>query len=431
MLRYDAVPCRRIAAIAAVAMAPCLVGAADAAPLPPSAHETAITTVDGTIVTPASSAVLPGDAGRRAHTNTRLFFPAGTSRVHEKPYGRYETPASLACVYGLVAPTAGCNPATATALPNGGSKVIVIVDAYDAPTAAADLQKFSKYFGLPKITSDNFQVVYAGGVQPDQDDSGGWELEEALDVQMAHAMAPLAKIILVEAATSSLADLYKAETLAGQLAASAGGGDVSNSWGTPEYAGEASDESYFGAANTVYFASTGDRSGTEAPSVFSDVIAVGGTEIERKKGIYTGQIGWADTGGGSSAIPVPAYQSSTAGVAARVRQYRGVPDISFDASPMSGGWIYDSFPYQGGFYGWLVIGGTSLSAPAMAGVVNAAGYGAFSSADELAAIYANYRRKTDWTDIATGICGSNDGANVLRGYDFCTGVGVPHGYLGK
>ena len=64
-----------------------------------------------------------------------------------QPSGKYETPASLACVYGLTAPVAGCNPTTLTTVLNTGSKVVAIVDAYDYPTATNDLSTFSSEFG--------------------------------------------------------------------------------------------------------------------------------------------------------------------------------------------------------------------------------------------------------------------------------------------
>ena len=128
------------------------------------------------------------------------------------PGHNYETPASLACVYGLVAKTAGCNPRTLKTNATGGSKVVAIVDAFDDPTVLSDLKKYSKQFGLPAITAANFQVVYASGSRPAY--NAGWAQEEGLDVEMAHALAPKAKVILVEAASNSFADLANAEVVA-------------------------------------------------------------------------------------------------------------------------------------------------------------------------------------------------------------------------
>jgi subtilase family serine protease len=96
-----------------------------------------------------------------------------------------------------------------------------VVDAFHYPTALTDLQTFSAQFGLK---APNLTVVFASGTKPAQDPSGGWELEAALDMEWAHAMAPDARLFLVEARSDSLSDLLAAESVAGNLVASAGGG---------------------------------------------------------------------------------------------------------------------------------------------------------------------------------------------------------------
>jgi kumamolisin len=192
--------------------------------------EKSVPVATGTVVIPVSSIARPEDAGVRAHTNIQLFFPAGVRAPASAPSGKYETPASLACVYGLTPLVTGCNPTTLTTVATTGSKAIAIVDAFDYPTAENDLSVYSAQFGLPAITKSNFQVVYAEGKKPKQDSSGGWELEEALDIDMAHAMAPNAQIFLVEAKNNSTKELFAAEAVAAKLVAAAGGGEVSNSW---------------------------------------------------------------------------------------------------------------------------------------------------------------------------------------------------------
>ena len=122
------------------------------------------------------------------------------------------TPASLACVYGLVPRSGdGCNPYVVTRNPSGGSRAIAVVEAFDAPNAMSDLGVFSAQFGLSAPNSANFQVVYAsagacttGGVKPGYDP--GWEAEATLDLQWAHAMAPHATIYVVEAPSDSPTD---------------------------------------------------------------------------------------------------------------------------------------------------------------------------------------------------------------------------------
>jgi kumamolisin len=124
----------------------------------------------GSIVIPSSSMERSRDAGERAHTNIRVFIPdEGLMSPRPlnvgPPYAgyMYETPASVACVYQLTRATAGCNPNTVMTNSAGGGRAIAIVDAYDDPSAAGDLARFSSQFGLP---APSFQVVYASGTQP-------------------------------------------------------------------------------------------------------------------------------------------------------------------------------------------------------------------------------------------------------------------------
>jgi kumamolisin len=193
----------------------------------------------GTVEVPPSSIARPGDRGLRVHSTVLLFVPDG-QRIgrNAQPSGNYETPASLACLYGITTHVKGCNPQTLKTVAAGGSNAIALVDPYDYPTAFSDLSVFSAQFGLPAVTDTNFQVVYAAGTKPRADPTGAWELEEALDIEVAHALAPLATVYLVEASSNTNADLLVAERLAGQLVATAGGGEVSNSWIGSETANE-------------------------------------------------------------------------------------------------------------------------------------------------------------------------------------------------
>src|SRR5262249_4856947 len=226
----------------------------------------------------------------------------------------YETPASLACVYGLtsVSPAQiGCNPNDPTLLnPSGGAKAIAIVDAFDYPTAMSDLQIFSAQFGLPAPTSANFQAVYASGTQPIAD--VGWGLEAALDIQWAHAMAPKATIYLVEAASNSFADLLSAVNVASNLVAAAGGGEVSMRWGGSEFAFQRLYDGYFTKSGVVYVAAAGDSAGVIWPSTSPNVVSAGGATNSRDaNGNLQAQLAWSSTGGGPSKYESrPSYQSA-------------------------------------------------------------------------------------------------------------------------
>jgi len=411
----------------------------------------------GRVVIPDSSIERPEDVGYRMHTNTRIFVPADRAKWGADPNGlalpdvtglapvgppftgtAFETPASLACLYHLVTAVAGCNPNTFKTNPIGGTKAIGIVDAFDYPTATADLNKFSAQFGLPAVTSADFKVIFAGGTGgcagSDPGNDAGWEGEQALDIDMAHAMAPNAKIFLVEAASANLADLLVAEDCATKQVAAAGGGEISNSWGGSEFSAETTMDSHFVHAGIVYLASSGDSAGTSWPNTSRNVVSVGGTTTRRVSsgatfGNFIAEAAWEDGGGGLSLYePRPSYQSVLPAASHRL-----VPDVSSDANPNTGVWVYDSNATFG--IGWYVYGGTSVSSPTWAGIVNKAGHFAASSAAELTTIYNAYNNATtyaaDYTDITTGFCSFYDGNLALVKWDLCTGVGSPKTYVGK
>ncbi|HKM82227.1 MAG TPA: S53 family peptidase [Candidatus Acidoferrum sp.] len=394
------------------------------------------------VTVPKSSEELPGDIGQRAHTNILILGngpiqPAGQLSPQSGgppfPGYFYETPASLACIYRLVHPAGnGCNPNVVDTNPNGGGRAIAIVDAYDDPAAVSDLAQFSAQFGLPPA---NFQVVFAAGTNPGPDPTGGWELEESLDIEYAHAMAPNAQLFLVEAASNSFSDLVNAELVAASLVAEAGGGEVSNSWGGSEFPQEVQLDFLFTQPGVVYFASTGDSPGTSWPSISPNVVAAGGTSTNRNPNtgsfLYEGSWPWGG-GGPSQYEPRPSYQNGIAYIAGSARV---VPDISADANPITGVWVLDSTPTggEGGPGAWWIVGGTSVSSPVLAGIVNAAGRFHRSSAKELSEIYSNSRGgfSQGFNDIQADNCGPYGGYLAQPGYDFCSGVGSPNGYSNK
>src|ERR1700722_14346456 len=152
-----------------------------------SVHEEQTGTFHGRkIIFPESSIPRAG----RINTN---YFIVGSREFTPQPPSDAETPGSVACVYQLVSGPAGCPIATSTNLPTGGIGAIAIVDAGYYPTAVSDLHAFSAQFGLPDA---DLQVVYADGTQPPV--YSDWLTEEALDIEWAHAMAPNAKLFLVE-----------------------------------------------------------------------------------------------------------------------------------------------------------------------------------------------------------------------------------------
>jgi subtilase family serine protease len=347
-----------------------------------------------------------------------------------------ETPASLACLYQLVTVTSGCNPETLTKVATGGSKAIAIVDAYDYPTALADLTAYSSQFGLPAPTSATFTVAYESASTPPPDPDcanyGGWDCwatESALDIEMAHAAAPSAHIYLVEANSSSFNDLFAAVTAAIALVKAAGGGEVSMSWGGEEFSTESQSDSTFAGTNIVFFASSGDSEGTIYPSVSPNVVAVGGTTVARNPSTlnFESEVTWEDTGGGYSIYESrPSFQSS---ISSTVGAHRGVPDVAAVGNPRTGVWVYNS--YSGQLFAWNIIGGTSVASPLWAGIANHAGHFSASTSAEETLIYASGKTAADFRDVTVGTCGYYEGYLSASGWDPCSGFGAPLGATGK
>src|SRR5207245_1555224 len=134
--------------------------------------------------------------------------------------------------------------------------------------------------------------------------------EAALDTQWAHAIAPNARILLVEAKSSSGTDLLNAVDYARNRADVVA---VSMSWGGGEFSSEAAYDFHFTSSHgVVFFASSGDSgAGAEWPSVSPNVVAVGGTTLSfDSNGNLSWESAWSGSGGGVSAYePQPGYQS--------------------------------------------------------------------------------------------------------------------------
>jgi subtilase family serine protease len=410
---------------------------------------------------PQSNVKAPGFA----HTNLKMLIPPegyqGAARPNGQPVAGFlgETPASIACIYRMVAVTPGCNPNTVTANASGGSRAIALVDAYDYVNAASDLAAFSTQFGLP-APGANFQVIYGtgspangcvSGTKPPSGSGTGWDIEAALDIEWAHSMAPNAKIYLVEANSNSTDDLGNAVEVATKCVQQAGGGQVSMSFGSLEIQAETSYDSIFNAANVVFFASAGDAPGVIYPAASPNVIGVGGTTISRDQntGAFQSEAVWNDvyentyssgsgTGGGPSAYePRPSYQNAIESIVGSVR---GTPDLAAVADPFTGAWVYNT-TYQ---HGWGIWGGTSLASPVVAGIVNAQGLFVANGAALLTEVYAlgsQGKLGAYVTPVTSGLCGPKGTAGGFgAGYDpqwiqattgfswnWCTGWGSPRG----
>ena len=376
------------------------------------------------------------------HTRTLIQPPFRIHRIGTLPDGSPKvtsttptglSPSAIQSVYNL----SGLSPASGA----GAGQIIAIVDAYNDPNSLADLNVFNAEYGYPALSTCT-SLTQAGACFELAEPSGtpaknnGWALEESLDIEWAHAEAPGAKIVLVEALTASNAHLYSAVSYANSIGAT----EVSMSWGGSETKSETSDDSYFTHAGTLYTASAGDSGhGVIYPAASPDVIAVGGTTLNGCSGTscsgFTSESTWTGSGGGVSADEsIPGYQSSYAGpvysaatISALTGAKRGVPDISFDANPSTGVSIYDSTAYQGES-GWWDVGGTSVGAPNWAGILAAGAAAGSTALQGNAAIYSGGYASNlrDVTSGTNGSCGTDCTAGT--GYDLVTGLGSPVNY---
>lgn len=312
------------------------------------------------------------------------------------------------------------------AIPNQGQNITIgIVDACDDPDIEADLGVFSAQFNLPACTTQNGCFTKIEQSNLCSGHQGNWALEQSLDVEWAHAMAPGAKIVLIQ--TSQPDDSL---FMGVPQAVSAGASVVSMSWGGGEFDGEQSyDTMYFSAPGVTYFSSTGDGGcGTIYPSTSPNVVAVGGTLLGLTNAglvsVFSSNYGtesaWNGTGGGISSIEAePAYQMGVQNTG-----FRTVPDVALDASPASGVPVYDSYDGDN----WVRVGGTSLSSPVWAAfmaIENSYRGGAGVIQQPLPDLYSLYQSDyaADFHDVTTGSSGSICVAGV--GYDYATGIGTP------
>jgi len=298
-----------------------------------------------------------------------------------------------------------------TSLEAGAGETVAVVDAYDDPAATANLETFSRQYGLPAASLT--KVNQTGGSSPPASEPG-WDLEISLDIQWVHAIAPAARILLVEASSNSIADLLVAERYASEHAAY-----VSNSWGATEFAGESSGDASFTHPGVSYFAASGDeRSIVWWPSASPDVTSVGGTTITfTAAGTIASETAWGKGGGGCSSYESanPAQRTGSANCSGR----RATPDVALDGDPSSGVSVYDGIAY-GGYTGWRTVGGTS-AATAMWAAEAAAGADVIDPSGMIGAplIYAQPAR-LPLRDITSG----SNGHPALAGYDLATGLGA-------
>jgi subtilase family serine protease len=237
---------------------------------------------------------------------------------------------------------------------DGSGQTIAIIDAYDDPYIIDEITTFSTQYGLPRVEAGfNFtKATPQGTPSPDS----GWATEIALDVEWAHAIAPKASILLVEAKSASYADLFGAVDYARQQGAQ----QISMSFGGQEFF-VTSYDSHFNYPGVSFVASSGDNgAGVSYPATSPYVTAAGGTTLSLdSNNNRVSESGWSGSGGGlSSRESLPSYQEGFV----NSKKKRGNPDISYDADPATGVAVYHIDPNTGNG-GWDQYGGTSIAAP--------------------------------------------------------------------
>jgi subtilase family serine protease len=409
-------------------------------------------TVAGLAAVPAASASShapasgPSAAPRFVRAVHAAQLPSGFTQVCPQP----SSPGVMQCsiVVHSSSVQAANRPASGTLSPgqlrsayglgkaafSSNKDTIAIVDAYNDWHATGDLATYRSYYGLPACTESTkcLRVVNQKGTTAwYPKGNSGWAEEESLDLDMVSAICPYCKIILVEANSTSIGALSKAEDTAVGLGAKF----VSNSWGGLEFSTEASYDGYFNHPGVAITASSGDFGyayGTQFPAVSPYVTAVGGTTLWMKGKTPTEEKVWSQgtldgTGSGCSQLePQPAWQAAhNSGCSNRIDN-----DVAADADPRTGPAVYDSYPPsgQGLPTGWQQLGGTSVSSPIIAAVYALANPGGKPAAGSTPAQFP-YQATSGLRDITIGSNGSCGTylCTAATGYDGPTGLGVPSG----
>jgi subtilase family serine protease len=332
------------------------------------------------------------------------------------------TASQVRAAYGLDAITFTTRSG-ATVTGDGRGETIALIEAYHSPHLVSDLHTFDRAFGLPDPA---LSVVNLAG----RTTNAGWALEEALDVEWAHAIAPGARILVIEAPSQArqafVAAIDRARRAPRVVA-------VSMSWGFGETRTESS--AHFktpaGHGGVTFVAASGDDgplSGPEWPAVSPNVLAVGGTTLVLDSaGHYVFETAWNESSGGDSQFfGEPSFQASV-----QSSGKRRTPDVAFDANPQTGVAVYETAPHsnQGS---WQRIGGTSLGTPAWAAIIAIvdqgralAGNPSLDGATQtLPALYA--LPSTDFHQIGSPFGGDN---RIAAELSVTTGLGSPIGPL--
>jgi subtilase family serine protease len=336
-----------------------------------------------------------------------LVNDKGRAPQASAPLATALSPAQVQAAYGLGGASA-----------NG--RTVAIVDAYGYPNLERDLSTFRSYYGLSACTTANgcLKIVDQTGGTKYPRANTGWDQEQSLDVDAVSAACPSCHILVVQAKSTSFADLGAAVN---QAAKTPGVVAISNSYG----GGDAPDTtygSYYNHAGIAVTASTGDNGykGGSFPASSSYVTAVGGTTLHMSGTTRQSETVWSGAGSGCSTYntALAAASSFDTGCAKRA-----MADVAAAADPNYGG-LSTYSPINSKSSGWSQWGGTSESSPIIAAVYalsgNTAGYAN-------AIPYAHSGNLHDITSGSNGSCPTTQWCKARSGWDGPTGLGTPNG----
>lgn len=311
-----------------------------------------------------------------------------------------------------------------TPVTTGKEHTIAIVDAYSNANVATDLAAYDTAYGLPTFPSCSVSVTTACLAVFDQrggttipSHNAAWALEIDLDVQAAHAICQGCRIDLFQADNNSTSSLAAAVQTAVRL----GDDVISNSYGSSTEC----DDAAYDVPNAAVVVSSGDYGfGVECPASMSSVISVGGTSLALDgSGDYASETVWDGTGSGCSTLnSAGSWQTSLSNwTATGCGTFRAMNDVAADADPGTGAAIYDAE-----YSGWVLVGGTSLAAPLIAGMYALAG-SALSRTNPVNSLYSAPYDLRDVTTGNNGTCSTSLQCHAGPGYDLPTGLGTPYG----
>jgi subtilase family serine protease len=346
-----------------------------------------------------------GDASHATCFAKVLVNGKGAVPMATAPLASALSPTQLKAAYGL--------PAT-----GGTGRTVAIVDAYGYPNLERDLTIYRNYYGMPACTSANgcLKVRDQNGGTNLPRTTVGWDQEQALDVDAVSATCPGCNILVVQAKSTSFADLG---TAVNQAAKTAGVVAISNSYGGSD-APDTTYGAYYNHPGIAVTASTGDNGyqGGSYPASSSYVTAVGGTSLKMSGTTRVSETVWNGAGSGCSTYNTALAAAAPYGTGCAKR---AMADVSAAADPNTGGLSVYS-PTNASSSSWSQYGGTSESSPIIASVYALAGTG-YSNATP----YAHPGNLNDITSGSNGTCPTTQWCNARAGWDGPTGLGTPNG----